>query len=157
MLKLFTDIKFLNEENRSFVFPLVFDLFYAKSKILSNYYSLTDDINNTDIIILPLEYALMFKNHKSYLNQFLAKAKEIQKPVWVYSGGDFGMSLKDEEIYNFRLSGFKSKLNKRTIILPSFVTDPYKKNIDGEFKPIEKEPTPSLGFVGHAKGGFLSI
>ena len=152
MLRLFTNIKFLNEENRSHVFPLVFDLFYSKSKFLTQFYSLTDDIDNSDIIILPLEYAFMHKNYNKYLIQFFNKTKNYKKPIWIYSGGDFGISLNDEQIYNFRLGGFKSKLNKHTIILPSFVADPYKKHLKGNFKPLRKEAVPKIGFVGHAKG-----
>ena len=33
MLKLYTDKTFLNEQHRSKVFPLLFDLFYLKSEI----------------------------------------------------------------------------------------------------------------------------
>lgn len=157
MLRLFTDIKYLNEENRSYVFPLVFDLYYSKSKFLTQLYSLTDDINNSDVIILPLEYTFMYKKHRNYVNQFLINAKKFEKPIWIYSGGDFGISLEDNQIYNFRLGGFKSKLNKRTIILPSFVTDPYIKNIKGKYEPLKKESVPKLGFVGHAKGGYLKF
>ncbi len=70
MLKLFTDIKLLNEENRSYVFPLIFDLHYSNSKHLSQFYSLTDNIQNSDIIVLPLEYAFMLKNYKKYSSIF---------------------------------------------------------------------------------------
>ena len=157
MLKLFTDIKVLNEENRSYVFPLIFDLYFSKSLFLSEYYSLTDSIQDSDIIILPLEYAFMLKNHKNYLNPFFKKAKKHNKPIWIYSGGDFGFSLDDNQIYNFRLGGFKSKLNDRTIILPSFVTDPYLEYFDKNFTPLIKKEVPSIGFVGHAKSGYIKL
>jgi len=157
MLKLFTDIKFLSEENRSYVFPLVFDLYFSKSKFLSKFYCLTENIKDSDIIILPLEYAFMIKNYKNYLDPFFNQAKKYNKPIWVYSGGDFGISLVDNQIYNFRLGGFKSKLNDRTIILPSFVTDPYLEHLNKNFKPLKKEDVPSIGFVGHAKGGYIKF
>ena len=155
MLKLFTDNKFLTEENRPYVFPLVFDLYYSKSQFLYQYYNLTEDLSDADIVILPLEYAFMLKHHKNYLHQFFIKVKETNKPIWIYTGGDFGISLKDEQMYNFRLSGFKSKLNKRTIILPSFVSDPYINQLKENFKPLKKEIIPKIGFVGHAKGSFI--
>lgn len=157
MLKLFTDIKLLNEENRSYVFPLIFDLYFSKSQFLSKYYSLTDSIKDSDIIILPLEYAFMLKNHKNYLNPFFKQTKQYTKPVWIYSGGDFGISLDDNQIYNFRLGGFKSKLNPRTIILPSFITDPYSEYLNKNFKPLIKEEVPRIGFVGHAKSGNIKL
>ena len=120
MLKLYTDTKLINEGNRSYVFPLIFDLYFSKSKFLTQFYSLTDRMENSDIIILPLEYTFMLKKHDNYLNQFFIDATGFDKPIWVYSGGDFGKSFDEEQIYNFRLGGFKSKLNDRTIILPSW-------------------------------------
>jgi hypothetical protein len=155
MLKLYTDIKLINEGNRPYVFPLIFDLYFSKSKFLMQYYSLTDSIKNSDIIILPLEYTYMLKKHDKYLTKFLTNANEFEKPIWVYSGGDFGISLEDQKIYNFRLGGFKNKLNDRTIILPSFVTDPYLHHLKQNLKFLEKEKVPGIGFVGHAKGGFI--
>lgn len=157
MLKLFTDINLLNQENRSFVFPLIFDLYYSKSKYLYQFYSLTENIEKSDIIILPLEYDFMLKYYKKYLVLLIQQAKKFNKPIWIYSGGDFGVSIDDKQIYNFRLSGFKSKLNEHTIILPSFVSDPYSKHLKGNFVPIEKEPLAKIGFVGHAKGGLLKL
>ncbi len=157
MLKLFTDIELLNEENRSYVFPLVFDLYFSNSKFLSKYYSLTDNIEDSDIIVLPLEYAFMLKNYNNYLNPFFKHTKKFNKPIWIYSGGDFGISLEDPQIYNFRLGGFKSKLNDRTIILPSFVSDPYLEYLNKTFTPLKKEEAPSIGFVGHAKDGNVKL
>lgn len=155
MLKLYVDIELLKEEYRSYVFPLVFDLHYSKSKFLSQFYSLSDDIAASDIIILPLEYAFMLKHHKKQLNHFFKNVKESNKPIWIYTGGDLGISVEDDQIYNFRLGGFKSKLNKQSFILPSFVSDPYIDQLKGTFEPLKKEIIPEIGFVGHARGGFI--
>ncbi len=46
---------------------------------------------------------------------------------------------------------------RHTIILPSFVSDPYNKHLKGNFEPLKKEPIPKIGFVGHAKGGLLKF
>ena len=153
MLKLFTDIDLLTEKNRGLVFPLLFDLHYGNNDYLSDYYTIVDDINDSDIAIFPLEYSYGLKYHKSLVNDFLTKAKTLNKTIWVYSGGDFGFTINDESIFNFRLSGFKSKLNSQTVIMPSFINDPYDAYLKLKFTTINKEKLPRLGFVGHAKGG----
>ena len=155
MIKLYTNTSLLTEENRSFVFPLLFDLFFLKSDFLIKYYKIVTDINECDVVVLPLEYTYSLKKYKLDKQTLFVKAKEFNKRVWVYSGGDFGYSLKDEKIFNFRLSGFKSKLNNNTIIIPSFINDPYEFNLKKDFQVLEKEVFPRIGFVGHAKGGIV--
>ncbi|MDO5981676.1 hypothetical protein [Flavivirga spongiicola] len=155
MIKLYTNTNLLTEENRSFVFPLLFDLCFLKSDFLIKYYKIVTDINECDVVVLPLEYTYSLKNYKLEKQTLFDKAKEFNKRVWVYSGGDFGYSLKDEKVFNFRLSGFKSKLNTNTIIIPSFINDPYESNLKKDFKVLKKEVFPKIGFVGHAKGNIV--
>ena len=157
MLKLYSNKEFFTEQNRSFVFPLLFDLHFRNETILSKYFDIVDNIEESDVVVFPLEYSYLLKNNKSYTKTLYNQAKEQKKPIWIYSGGDFGISLNDELIYNFRLGGFKSKLNNRTIIMPSFISDPYELNIKNSFKVLNKEDLPKIGFVGHAKGGFVKF
>lgn len=157
MLKIYTDIKLLNNENRSQVFPLLFDLHFSKNEFLTQFYSVEKNIEDSHIVILPLEYSYMLKNHQEVFKELISKGKNLDKPIWVYSGGDFGLSLKDEQIYNFRLGGFKSKLNSNTFILPSFISDPYNLNLNRDFKVLNKEDRPKIGFVGHAQLGGLKL
>ena len=155
MLKLYTDINLLNEKNRTYLFPLLFDLHFSRSNFYSQYYNLEDNIEEADIAILPLEYGFMLKNYNKYVDLFFKKAKNFNKPIWIYSGGDYGISIEEKGVYNFRLGGFKSKLNNNTIIIPSFITDPYSIHIKDGFKPKKKEKQPKIGFVGHAKEGII--
>jgi hypothetical protein len=155
MLKVFTDINFLTKENRSRVFPLIFDLVYADESDLTNYFTIQDKIENSDIAIWPLEYDFTVKNYKTKFEDFNKKAKQANKIIWIYTGGDFGYTLKDNEMYNFRLGGFRSKINERTIVIPSFVSDPYRNNLNKPFRPLIKEELQKIGFVGHAKSGLF--
>jgi len=152
MLRIYADKSFLTQGNRSHVFPLLFDLFYGNSELLSRYYNISDSIEDSDIMILCLEYGYMQKKFKKYVSMFFNKAKKHKKPIWIYSGGDYGYTLADDHVYNFRLGGFKSKLNKRTIILPSFISDPYEEHLKNSFNTLKKEEVPKIGFVGHANG-----
>ena len=153
MLKVFTDIDILNDENRSHVFPLLFDLVYLNNSDLTNYFSFENKIEESDIAIWPLEYGFTIKYYKTKFKNFNRQAKQENKLIWIYTGGDFGQTLKDKEIYNFRLGGFRSKINERTIVLPSFIDDPYHKYFNKPFQPLTKTEIPKIGFVGHAKTG----
>lgn len=155
MLKLYTNKEFLTEKNRSYVFPLLFDLFFSNDSVLSNDFKIVDSLEESDVAVLPLEYGFSLLNDKKKLKTFITKAKLNKKPIWIYTGGDYGYSINDIDVFNFRLGGFKSKLNSRTIVLPSFITDPYVSQLKNKFKPLEKELVPKIGFVGHAKGGTI--
>jgi hypothetical protein len=149
MIKVFTDLSFITSEYRKITFPLLFDLCYIKTISVSNLYKIVDDINEADIVIVPVDIACFFENNKSHwLYDFIAKGNNAKKPVWVYSAGDIGISL-NADVYTFRLSGFHSKLNQKTFISPSFIIDPLS-ILKKEFKPIPKPILPSIGFVGHA-------
>ena len=155
MLKFYTKIDLIIEENRSYVFPLLFDLYFRESSVLSKYYSAVSSIEQADIVILPLEYSFSSLNYKTELKALISKAKTNKKPIWIYTGGDYGYTINDECVYNFRLGGFKSKFNNRTIVIPSFISDPYLENIEEDFSTLKKQEIPKIGFVGHATTGFL--
>ncbi len=155
MLKFYTEIDLIIEENRSYVFPLLFDLYFRKNSVLSKYYSVVNSIEKADIIVLPLEYSFSLLNYKQELKALISNAKNHKKPIWIYTGGDYGFTFNDEQVYNFRLGGFKSKLNSKTILLPSFINDPYLENIKEDFVALKKQELPKIGFVGHATTGLM--
>jgi len=155
MLKLFTNTNLLTEQNRGHVFPLLFDLHYLRNETLGTFYSIVSDIKDCDIVVVPLEYVYTLKTYSTILNSLLEQAAQVDKLIWVYSGGDFGYTIKEDNLYNFRLSGFNSKLHDRSIIIPSFINDPYIDKLETNFTALHKNPVPEIGFVGHAKGGAI--
>lgn len=154
MLKIYTDSNFLDEKYRRNIFPLLLDLYFLKSESLLKYYTLVKSISESDIIIVPLEYQHAI-NYPKELQTLYDVAEKNNKPIWIYTGGDYGYTINKPNLFNFRLSGFKSKLNKNTFILSSFIEDPYDKKIKKDFFILKKTKQPSIGFVGHAKGGFV--
>ncbi|EPR74686.1 hypothetical protein ADIWIN_0276 [Winogradskyella psychrotolerans RS-3] len=150
MLNIYTDTSFLIPEHRGHVFPLLLDLYYKEDTYIAEYYIITTRIEEADIIILPLEYNYIRSLESEIKSRYLALAREHNKLLWVYTGGDFGYSFKEKEIYNFRLGGFHSKLNANTFVMPSFIVDPYEYTLKSQFYPINKRDEPNLGFVGHA-------
>ena len=154
MLKLYTNTQFLSETHRKKVFPLLFDLFILKTVTLKSYYVLVDSIVKCDIVVFPIDYT-HFLQHKSSFETLSFKAKKYNKPIWIYTAGDYGFTNYIANSYTFRLGGFHSKLNKKNFILPSFINDPYLTQIDKGFVLLDKEEKPSIGFVGHAQSGIL--
>ena len=150
MLSIYTDISFVNETYRRQLFPLLFDICILKDSRLSVFYRLVNTPEEADVFVFPINYQA-FTTHKKAYHNFTKIIKTHNKPTWVYTSGDFGYTIK-EDYYNFRLGGFKSKLNDKTFVLPSFVNDPYAK-LNQEFIPLQKDELPKVGFVGHAKAG----
>lgn len=156
MIKIYTDTTFINEENRRMIFPLLFELCYLKNQHLLEKYELVETMEVSDIAIVPVDITFLIKNNQQkYLNQFISEAKHHNKLTWAYSGGDFGKTIQDD-IYVFRLSGFDSKMSKKTHILPSFIQDPFATFIQKETISLEKKVVPSIGFVGNANGSVTS-
>ncbi|MFD2727421.1 hypothetical protein [Hyunsoonleella rubra] len=155
MLKLYTDISFLTEQYRGYVFPVLFDLHYVKSGPLQKYYSLTDDLYSANIVVFPVDYSIFYKNRKAF-DALIGKAKTAHKPIWIYTAGDFGFTVHIPNSTTFRLGGFHSELSQNSFILPSFVNDPYETVLEGQFVALPKEIKPTIGFVGHANTGMTN-
>lgn len=152
MLKVFTDKTYLKEGFRKMIFPLLFDLWYLKNKKLDKFYMLVDNIVHADIVIVPVDISYFYKsNNTAWLFNFIENANLLQKNVWVYSAGDFGITLH-KNVSTFRLGGFNSKLDEQTATLPGYTSDPYT-SLKEEFKPLKKTDNPQIGFVGNADGG----
>lgn len=146
MLKIYTNHLFITPENRKEVFPLLFDLCYTQNSILHTLYEFVSTLEACDVAIVPVN--LRRFGTRNDLNQFISDAQKKRKIVWLYSGGDFGLTL-DTAVQVFRNGGFHSKLPRTTFILPSFINDPFQ-NKDQVVVAIPKTALPQIGFVGHA-------
>lgn len=155
MLKIYTDQHFIIPENRRCVFPLLFDLCYTKNHFLLEQYELMGQMEDADVVVVPLDISEFFqKKQQKWLFDYIDKALALHKKVWVYTAGDYGLSIDiDKHVYTFRLSGFDSNFGANTFILPSFIEDPYA-IIQNQFQPIPKNPLPKIGFVGHASNAW---
>ncbi|WGD34866.1 exostosin family protein [Olleya sp. YS] len=153
MLKLYTNTDFLTETYRRQVFPLLFDLVFKENDTLLSKYQLVDAIEDADIVVFPVDYTVFFK-HKKEISSLLNLAKQYQKPIWIYTAGDYGFTNYIPNSYTFRLGGFDSKLDHNTFVIPSFINDPYDSFLLQGFSALKKEKQPSIGFVGHAQSGF---
>lgn len=153
MLKIFTDTQFLTETHRKEVFPLLFGIWFLKSEKLKKHYSIVETIEASNVVIIPINYTSFLK-YKPALNNLLKQAKINNKPIWIYTSGDFGFTNYIANSFTFRLGGFKSKLSDSSFIIPSLINDPYTV-LQSKFNTLAKAEKPSIGFVGHAQSGIL--
>jgi len=158
MLKIYTDHKFLTAENRTKVFPLLFDLVYLPNEQALSFFSFAEIISDADIAIFPVDIISFIKKNKGdYLSNWINEMSQCNISIWVYASGDFGLSLKNPNIRTFRFGGFKSKMDDSNNVMPSFIEDPYSKILKDDFYLITKKVKPTIGFVGNANGSLLKI
>lgn len=149
MIKIYTDASFITPQYRKIIFPLLLDLCYNNNLNLLKIYQLVNTIEEADVVIVPVQLAYFIENSKlKWLYLFIDHANILKKKVWVYSSGDFGITL-NAEVYTFRFGGFNSKLDNKTFIVPAFITDPYQL-LQRNFTPIAKRSRATIGFVGNA-------
>lgn len=155
MIKIYTDTAYLTPEYRRYIFPMLLDIHYLDDNMLADRYSLVNDIEECDIAVFPINVThLYLLRKKKHLVDFIEKARAHNKLTWVFSGGDIGLTLPYNDIYVFRLGGFRSKTHDKTLVFPSFITDPYQQHLKKDFEPLGKTENPEIGFVGHAQSGF---
>ncbi|KAA3621680.1 MAG: hypothetical protein DWP94_09990 [Flavobacterium sp.] len=156
MIRIYTNKEYLTQEFRSYVFPLLFDLHYLNHGRLDSYYMLVDSPESCDLAIFPIDITqLLFLRRKKQLDDFVNLVREYTTNIWIYSGGDIGNTVTYKDVTVFRLGGFRSKLNKLSRTLPSFIEDPLEVTLQREWRPLSKSKLPEIGFVGHAQSGLI--
>ncbi|MGJ8684506.1 MAG: exostosin domain-containing protein [Nonlabens sp.] len=152
MIKLYTYKELLIPENRTAVFPLLFDLYYYENAhpSVTQYYQLVDEPSEAHVFIFPVNYFTI--KQKGYLELFKAAyqlAVSQGKKLMVYTGGDYGKTFKDDNIITWRNAGFKSSNHHQTIIIPSFIKDPIERD-DVNFNIHLYKTQPQISFTGFA-------
>tara|TARA_R110001632_G_scaffold59169_2_gene143904 strand:+ start:231 stop:1256 length:1026 start_codon:yes stop_codon:yes gene_type:complete len=150
MIKVFTVKSMLTPQNRPYVFPLLFDMHYNEQPDprIAAHYKFTDKLEDADIFVFPIDINGPFKGGKSReVLRIIESWTKFNKPVWVYTSGDYGITLKDPKITQFRFGGFKSRFPSHTEVMPAFIQDPYGLQ---KIKPfyLSKPLIPKVGFVG---------
>ena len=156
MINYFTDKSFLIPENRKRVFPLLFQIHYLKNENIVAFYQVQNSIETANLVIVPLDIIYFFNSKtQKWLYNFIDEALKKDKKVWVYTSDDLGITL-NRPVYTFRFGGFESKMNDKTIVMPSFLEDPYIHVLNKKFEIIPKSLMPKIGFVGQANGGLIT-
>ncbi|MEP1487181.1 MAG: exostosin family protein [Algibacter sp.] len=157
MIKVFTNKSLLLEnENQFYIHPLISSIKEYPFE-LSNTYSIVDDIDTCDIVVLPVAIDFLYKQKKQdWITQFFEVARLKNKIVFAFTSGDIGLTINNPNICNLRLGGFKTKMDGNTFIMPPFINDPYA-FLNKEVKYIQKPKAPTIGFVGHSNGSFFKL
>lgn len=152
-IKIYTDFEKISDiPHFGYVFPLI-EYLYKKNETLLAYYEIVQDISEADYVALPIAVEYLFASQdKAYFNHFLQKVHEHNKKVLVFTSGDVGKTIHDENVITIRLGGFKSKFPCQTFIMPPFIEDPLLK-MDLSFSLLKHQEQPTIGFVGHSASG----
>ncbi|SCX92726.1 Exostosin family protein [Nonlabens sp. Hel1_33_55] len=158
MIRLFTFKDLLIPENRGSVHPLIFDLCYFENAHQKTHeqYSLVDDPNEADAFIFPMDL-LSQRTSNLYAGEFnkmLSLTKKHNKKLWVYTGGDYGTTIRDPSVLTWRLSGNRFSNSDQTIIVPSFINDPIQHQ-KAHLSYLAYEEKPHIAFTGHATKDFF--
>jgi hypothetical protein len=157
MIKVFTFRQYVTEENRKIIFPLLLDLCFYESSPLHNFYTICENIDSADIVIIPIDINFFFRNKSvKELNNMIDYSRRLEKIVWVYTRGDFGKTI-GQPVYTFRLGGFNSKMDDQTFTVPALIQDPYSHFLKEEFQTLEKGKEPNVGFVGHSNSSGIKL
>ena len=155
-IKLFTDLKILENVPKGYIFPVI-DYLHQGTQNMSEYYQIASSISESDIVVLPVAVDFLLNNKKQqYVNDFIENAKKATKKVLVFTSGDFGTTLKSSDVITIRLAGFQSKFKNATYIMPPFIDDPYV-FLNKDITYLEKELVPKVGFVGHSATGIVKL
>lgn len=158
MIKIYTHHEFLIPEKEHLFFPLLAEMTLVDISVVHNKFCFVESVDECDVLILPLSINHFLETGKNDIVDFFKKqSKENNKILWVYSSGDLGLTLKEDRIYVFRLADFKSRASKWTIIMPVFINDPYGSIYQEKIAFLPKTAKPIIGYVGHAKGGFIKL
>lgn len=157
MISLYTFKELLIPENRTYVHPIIFDLHYFEhvdQKTLDNY-RLVDHVEEADFLVFPIDIlSKSGSRYKAHFKKMHLLSVENQKKMWVYTGGDYGKTIRESNIITWRLAGTRSKNAENTIIIPSFINDPIQHH-KAQLSYLDFKEKPDIAFTGFASSDLL--
>ena len=158
MITIYTDTKSIEIFGNRNIFPLFSALLFYENSTLKSYFKLTEKPELADIFIVPYFYDYLLKIKQKEVYQNLITTSQLhQKPLWVAIGGDLPLSLHQTNLYVFKMAAFQSKLQPKNFVMPVFIGDPIERFFDNDWRIIARTNLPLVGYVGHAKNGFLKF
>ena len=115
-------------------------------------FSLTDKIDESDVVFLPMTLNYYAKNKKlDLVNDLAERAKNCHKTTFVWIDGDHRARFDHSNCIFLKYFGYQSESRKNEFILPGDLKqDLVHTFLDGKLKIKEKEEKPSIGFDGIA-------
>lgn len=109
-------------------------------------------LEEADIAIFPAHWHLFSSDEASYnlAIEFIKKAKELGKPVAIFSQGDWDGEQILENTIVFYTSSFQSRRKPNEFAMPEWTSDFIGQNFNGQIPIREKMAKPTVGFCGYA-------
>lgn len=156
MIKIYTELEEIKNIGNSNLFPLLEVLIFESETTISSYYSISEEYQDADVLILPYFYDYLVRIKKQELyKKFLRLSIQDNKPLWIAMGGDLPLKLNHKNVHVFKMADFKSKILNQNYIMPVFIGDPIYRFYNDNFEVQSKSEVPKIGYVGHAKNGFV--
>lgn len=121
-------------------------------------FEVVNTLEEADVSILPMAWNYyLHTNTVSTALDFINHCNTLQKSVWAFNAGDFGVQMpKIPNLIVFRFGGYHSQFTTHEHTLPPFIADPLQKyfNSDCIFQQ-SYESKPRIGFCGQAQASRL--
>jgi len=114
-------------------------------------YTITDDINKANVVLVPYPHGWLVKNDVTFLKKCLLIAQKAGLPLLIDGSGDIEYPINGENVYVLRYGGYRFSLEKGGIQIPLFGDDLLERYRNGELSFRKKgREKPIVGFAGWA-------
>jgi len=132
----------------------MFEFFRDYSFDISQY-SLVDEIEKADFIMVPYRYNVLKGGYIGIFNEYVKLAEKKGKPLFVDGTGDIEYPISYKNAAVLRIGGYRSTKAQNDIHMPFYADDLLEKYCSGKLQPRKREKTPIVGFSGWAKLSLL--
>jgi len=121
---------------------------------ISEKYSYVDSVSEAEVYFMPIA---INKYTEVELQSINTLCEENKIKAYGYISGDFGENLGNyDNIFFFRMGGFKSQLGTNNKGFPVSLSDHFERIYEKiEIELAKKKELPVIGFCGHADLGWL--
>lgn len=167
MIQVFCTAPTISSSGKYYLFPLL-EPFLQPAAIATDvaktvnpqwkkHYTITADAATANVFILPMDIAwYLHTGQRQVVEEFIATAKQWQKPCWIFSGGDYGITWPDQYVQILRMSGTRSGNKGNQFVMPPFMPDPLCLAAERDIKLLDLPSKPTVGFCGQANGSQLA-
>ena len=122
-------------------------------------FELTDEIDEAELVFLPLTLNYYIKHNKlALVDKLISKSKLSSKPVFIWVDGDQQINYYRDGCYILKYSGYKSRgLQNEIILAADMKTDLLEEYFSGKLNILEKSEQPRIGFDGIAEYPFFKL
>ncbi len=113
------------------------------------YYSLTDNEEEADLVLMPYAHNLMLRAMPRLLAECRAVADRLGKPLLIDGIGDIENPVP-REVLVLRYGGYRFSRTQNEIIIPPYANDLLEVYCDGKVRLREWREVPVIGFSGWA-------